>query len=138
MSKKIEVGVLGATGMVVQQFVRLLQDHPWFRLTWIAASDRSAGKKYAEAASWRLDGAMPAGAAELKVNACVPDAAPGLLFSAMDAAAAEEVEQAFARAGHVVVSNSRNHRMAADVPLIVPEINPDHLKLIPHQQRQRD
>src|SRR5438105_14930106 len=98
MPKKIEVGVLGATGMVGQRFVRLLQDHPWFRLTWIAASDRSAGKKYADATSWRLNGAMPASAAELKVNACLPDGAPRLLFSAMDATAAEEVEQAFARA----------------------------------------
>src|SRR5919201_1888246 len=138
MTKKIEVGILGATGMVGQQFARLLEQHPWFQLAWVGASDRSAGKKYAEATSWRLDGSMPTNAAALTVNSCIPNGAPRLLFSAMDANAAEEVEQAFARAGHVVVSNSRNHRMEADVPLLVPEVNPDHLQLIPHQQRRRN
>jgi aspartate-semialdehyde dehydrogenase len=138
MTKKIEVGILGGTGMVGQQFVRLLEQHPWFQLAWVGASDRSSGKKYAEATSWRLDGSMPPNVAALTVNLCVPNGAPRLLFSAMDANAAEEVEQAFARAGHVVVSNSRNHRMEADVPLLVPEVNPDHLQLIPHQQRRRN
>lgn len=137
MEKKIEVGVLGATGMVGQHFVKFLQNHPWFNLTWVGASDRSAGKKYAEATSWRLDGAMPAGVAALDVQECKPGNAPKLVFSATDASVATEIEQAFAFAGHVVVSNSRNHRMDPDVPLLIPEINGEHLKLISRQRKQR-
>ena len=137
MEKKIEVGVLGATGMVGQHFVKFLQNHPWFNLTWVGASDRSAGKKYAEATSWRLDGGMPAAAASLGVQECKPGNAPKLVFSATDASVATEIEQAFASAGHVVVSNSRNHRMDRDVPLLIPEINGEHLKLIGRQRKDR-
>ena len=137
MQPKIEVGILGATGMVGQQFAKFLQGHPWFEITWLGASDRSAGKSYREATSWRLDGAMPASVAGLRVEECKPDHAPRLMFSSMDASVATEIEQAFARAGHVVVSNSRNHRMEPDVPLLIPEVNPDHLKIIPLQQRKR-
>jgi aspartate-semialdehyde dehydrogenase len=137
METRIEVGILGATGMVGQHFVKFLQGHPWFDLTWLGASDRSVGKKYKEAADWHLGGETPATVAEQIVKPCTPDNAPRLLFSAMDAAVATEIEQAFAKAGHVVVSNSKNHRMERDVPLLVPEINPDHLKLIPGQQRAR-
>jgi aspartate-semialdehyde dehydrogenase len=138
MQQKIQVGVLGATGMVGQHFVKFLQGHPWFDLTWVGASDRSAGKKYSEATSWRLDGEMPSNIANLIVNECKPGAnAPKLVFSATDASVATEIEQAFASAGHAVVSNSRNHRMDADVPLIVPEINSEHLKIIPQQQKDR-
>ncbi|HYL73495.1 MAG TPA: aspartate-semialdehyde dehydrogenase [Bryobacteraceae bacterium] len=137
MNRKIEVGVLGATGMVGQQFAKFLQGHPWFEITWLGASDRSAGKPYREATSWRLDGAMPANVRDLVVQECKPENAPRLVFSSMDASVATEIEQAFAQAGHVVVSNSRNFRMDADVPLLVPEVNPDHLKLIPLQQRHR-
>lgn len=133
----IEVGVLGATGMVGQHFLNFLNGHPWFRVTWLGASERSAGKRYHEVASWHLDGAIPESVANLTVEDCKPGNAPRLLFSAMDASVAGEIEQAFARAGHVVVSNSKNHRMDPDVPLLVPEINPDHLKLIPLQQRNR-
>jgi aspartate-semialdehyde dehydrogenase len=135
--KKIEVGVLGATGMVGQHFVKFLQNHPWFELTWVGASDRSAGKKYSEATQWRLEGTMPEKIAGLTVKECVPGNAPRLVFSATDASVATEIERAFATAGHVVVSNSRNHRMEKDVPLLVPEVNPDHLKLIPQQQAAR-
>ncbi len=135
--QKIEVGILGATGMVGQHFVKFLENHPWFDLKWVGASDRSAGKKYRDATSWRLDGAMPERVAGLTVEECKPNGGPLLLFSAMDASIATEIERAFAEAGHTVVSNSRNHRMEPDVPLLVPEINPDHLNLIPHQQRQR-
>jgi len=125
---KIEVGVLGATGMVGQSFVKLLEGHPWFELTFAAASDRSAGRLYGEAAQWRLDGSMPERAAQLTVQECRPaKSAPRLVFSAMDAGVATAIERAFAEAGHVVVSNSRNHRMEPDVPLLVPEINPGHL-----------
>ena len=136
--RKIAVGVLGATGMVGQNFVKFLQNHPWFDLTWVGASDRSAGKKYREATNWRLDGTMPEHVANLTVSDCAPgNGAPRLMFSAMDASVATEIEQAFAKAGHVVVSNSRNHRMEPDVPLLIPEVNPDHLKIIPQQQRRR-
>ena len=123
--------------MVGQHFIRFLQGHPWFELTWLGASDRSAGKKLSEATSWRLDGEMPDEAACLTVSDSKPGNAPRLVFSAMDASVATEIERAFAEAGHVVVSNSRNHRMEPDVPLIVPEINPGHLSLIPVQQKDR-
>src|SRR6266567_4068875 len=136
--ERTAVGVLGATGMVGQSFAKFLQNHPWFDVTWVGASDRSAGKKYGEATNWRLDGVMPAKIAGLTVSDCTPgNGAPKLMFSAMDASVATEIEQAFAMAGHVVVSNSRNHRMDRDVPLLVPEINYDHLKLIPGQQKLR-
>lgn len=137
MSSRIEVGVLGATGMVGQNFARLLADHPGFKLTWVGASDRSAGKKYGEATSWRLDGVMPESVANLTVSECKPGKAPKLVFSSMDASVATEIEQAFAEAGHIVVSNSKNFRMEADVPLLVPEVNADHLGLIEIQRKNR-
>ncbi|MBI3280466.1 MAG: aspartate-semialdehyde dehydrogenase [Acidobacteria bacterium] len=138
MQPRIPVGVLGATGMVGQSFVKFLEHHPWFELAWVGASDRSAGKKYQEATAWRLGGVMPAAAAGLTVRESTPgNGAPRLMFSAMDASVATEIERAFASAGHVIVSNSRNHRMESDVPLLVPEINASHLKLIPRQQRER-
>jgi aspartate-semialdehyde dehydrogenase len=137
MSSRIEVGVLGATGMVGQNFARLLADHPWFQLTWVGASDRSAGKKYGEATSWRLDGVMPESVADLTVSECKPGNAPKLVFSSMDANVATEIEQQFAEAGHIVVSNSKNFRMYDDVPLLVPEVNADHLALIGQQRAKR-
>jgi aspartate-semialdehyde dehydrogenase len=103
----------------------------------MGASDRSAGKPYREATSWRLDGGMPAAVQHLEVHECKPNGAPRLMFSSMDASVATEIEREFAQAGHVIVSNSRNHRMEPDVPLLIPEVNPDHLKIIPHQQRVR-
>ena len=136
MQTRIEVGILGATGMVGQHFIKFLQGHPWFDLKWLGASDRSAGKKYKDAMTWHL-GVVPETVADLTVDECKPGNAPRLLFSAMDAGVATEIERAFAQAGHVVVSNSRNHRMEQDVPLLVPEINADHLKLVPGQQRAR-
>jgi len=137
MQTRIEVGILGATGMVGQNFISFLQGHPWFDLKWLGASDRSAGKKYKDAMHWNLAGTTPDSVASLTVEECKPGNAPQLLFSAMDASIATEIERAFAEAGHVVVSNSRNHRMERDVPLLVPEINPDHLKLVPGQQKAR-
>src|ERR1700761_7020557 len=136
MQPRIEVGILGATGMVGQHFIKFLQGHPWFDLVWLGASDRSAGKKYRDAMTWHL-GVVPETVADLAVEDSKPGNAPRLLFSAMDASVATDIERAFAQAGHVVVSNSRNHRMERDVPLLVPEINPDHLKLVPGQQRTR-
>jgi aspartate-semialdehyde dehydrogenase len=123
--------------MVGQEFVSFLRDHPWFDLTWLGASDRSSGKPYREATSWRLGGETPAYVRDIIVSDSKPDGAPRLVFSAMDASVATEIEQAFAAAGHIVVSNSRNHRMDPDVPLLVPEINAEHLNLIPLQRRQR-
>jgi aspartate-semialdehyde dehydrogenase len=137
MEPRIEVGILGATGMVGQHFIKFLQGHTWFDLKWLGASDRSAGKKYRDAAAWHLGGATPDTVADLIVEESKPGNAPRLLFSAMDASVATEIERAFAEAGHVIVSNSRNHRMERDVPLLVPEINADHLRLIPGQQRIR-
>ncbi len=135
--KPIEVGVLGGTGMVGQHFIRFLQGHPWFQLTWLGASDRSAGKKLKDATAWRLEGEMPASAAEIVVSDCKPGAAPQLIFSAMDASVATEIERDFAGSGHIVVSNSRNHRMEPDVPLLVPEVNPMHLAAIAFQRKAR-
>jgi aspartate-semialdehyde dehydrogenase len=137
MSERIPVGVLGATGMVGQEFVNFLQDHPWFDLTFLGASDRSAGKPYHEATSWRLGGETPAYVRDIIVSDSVPKGAPKLMFSAMDASVATEIEQAFAKAGHLIVSNSRNHRMDADVPLLVPEANGDHLELLIEQRKAR-
>jgi aspartate-semialdehyde dehydrogenase len=136
MSTRIEVGILGATGMVGQHFIKFLQGHPWFDLKWLGASDRSAGKKYRDAMTWHL-GVVPETVADITVDDCKPGNAPRLLFSAMDASVATDIERAFAQAGHVVVSNSRNHRMELDVPLLVPEINADHLRIVPIQQRAR-
>lgn len=135
--KPIEVGILGGTGMVGQHFIRFLQGHPWFKLTWLGASDRSSGKKLKDATSWRLEGELPADAAEITVSESKPGNAPRLVFSAMDSSVATEIERAFAEAGHIVVSNSKNHRMEPDVPLLVPELNPDHLALLKEQAKTR-
>jgi len=137
MQTRIEVGILGATGMVGQHFIKFLQGHPWFDLKWLGASDRSAGKRYRDAMTWHLAGGTPATVADMRVEESKPGNAPRLLFSAMDASVATEIERAYAEAGHVVVSNSKNHRMERDVPLLVPEVNADHLKLVPGQQRIR-
>jgi aspartate-semialdehyde dehydrogenase len=135
--KKLEVGILGATGMVGQRFVSLLEHHPWFEVAWLAASERSAGKNYGEACNWRVRDPMPKAAADLPVHECKPGKAPLLLFSSLDSKVAGEVEKEFAQAGHVVVSNSSNHRMDADVPLLIPDVNPDHLALVRLQRVER-
>jgi aspartate-semialdehyde dehydrogenase len=123
--------------MVGQHFVKFLAAHPLFELTWVGASARSAGQKYRDATQWRLEGAMPARVGDLTVADSVPGNAPHLVFSAMDASVATEIEQAFAAAGHSVVSNSRNHRMEPDVPLLVPEVNADHLRVLVAQKKNR-
>ena len=133
--QKIDVGVLGATGMVGQQFVARLANHPWFELKWLAASERSQGKTYAAAAPWRLATPMPARCRDLAVHACEPGQGPKVLFSALDAAAADTLEAEFAAAGHTVLSNARSHRMNPLVPLLIPEINADHLSLLAEQRR---
>ena len=131
------MAVLGATGAVGQAFIRLLVDHPWFELTELAASERSAGKPYGDAVHW-LGGELPAHVARMTVRACEPDAVRAeLVFSALDSGAAGPVEQAFAQAGRWVVSNAKNHRMDADVPLVIAEVNPDHLALLDGQRSTR-
>ena len=133
----IEVGVLGATGMVGQQFVARLARHPWFKVTWLAASERSEGKRYADAAPWRLATPMPDAYAGLTVNACEPGRGPKVVFSALDAKAADQLEHVFAAAGHLVLTNARTFRMDPLVPLLIPEINADHLTLLPEQRRAK-
>jgi aspartate-semialdehyde dehydrogenase len=135
--KKLRAGVLGATGMVGQRLVSLLADHPWFELTEVAASERSSGKTYAEAVRWHLDAPIPAGARDLVVRSLNPSLECDFVFSALDSSVAGEAEEAFARAGYPVVSNSRNHRMDPDVPLLIPEVNAAHLDAIPLQQKNR-
>ena len=135
--KKIEVGILGATGTVGQRFIQLLEGHPWFTVAWLGASDRSAGKRYAEATAWQLDTPMPDRVARMTVAECTPGEGPRLVFSSMSGAQAGEIEQEFARGGHFVVSNSSHFRMEEDVPLLVPEINPEHLGLLAAQRRNR-
>jgi aspartate-semialdehyde dehydrogenase len=133
----MDVGVLGATGMVGQQFIRLLERHPWFNLAWLAASERSEGRAYADAAAWRLASPLPDRVAAMQVDACTPGRGPRLVFSALDAGPATDLEAAFARAGHLVISNARSWRMDPLVPLLVPEVNADHLALVPRQQQAR-
>ncbi|MGE5833187.1 MAG: aspartate-semialdehyde dehydrogenase [Acidobacteriota bacterium] len=135
--KQIEVGVLGATGMVGQQFVSRLAAHPWFTVSWLAASERSVGKPYADAAPWRLPDPMPDPCKAVRVDPCEPGTGPKVVFSALDAKAADELEHQFAAAGHVVLSNARSHRMDPLVPLLIPEINADHLCILAEQRRAR-
>jgi aspartate-semialdehyde dehydrogenase len=134
----IEVGVLGATGVVGQQFVSRLARHPWFRCTWLAASERSEGKAYKSVAPWRLSTPIPGGSADRIVDACVPGRGPKVVFSGLDASVAGEIECAFAKAGHIVVTNARNFRMDPVVPLLIPEVNPDHLALLSEQRQQKN
>ncbi len=137
MSKKIEVGVLGATGMVGQQFVSRLARHPWFEVTWLAASERSEGKPYASAAPWRLAAPMPDACRDLTVESCTPGRGPKVVFSALDATAADHLEREFAAAGHLVLSNARSFRMDPLVPLLIPEVNADHLCILKEQRAEK-
>src|SRR3989442_11266094 len=130
MQTKLPVGILGATGIVGQRFVQMLEHHPWFEVAWLAASDRSEGKPYSEAARWRMKTAMPGPVAEMRVSAAKPEGAPKIIFAALDSSIAAELEPRFAEAGCAVVSNSSALRMQSDVPLVIPEINHDHIKLL--------
>ena len=138
MANRIPVGILGATGIVGQRFIQMLEHHPWFEATWLAASDRSEGKPYAEAARWRLKTAIPKNVASMVVSPARPDGAPKTIFAALDSGIARELEPRFAEAGCAVVSNSSALRMAKDVPLVIPEVNPDHVKLIECQSYRRN
>jgi len=135
--EKIKVGVLGATGAVGQRFVQMLQGHPWFEITALFASERSAGKRYVDACRWNLRGDMPASMRDVIIQECEPGPDCQIVFSALPSETAGEIEEDFAEAGYVVCSNARNHRYDADVPLLIPEVNPEHLGLIEIQKRNR-
>src|SRR5437879_4114348 len=130
MQMKTPVGILGATGIVGQRFVQMLEHHPWFEITWLAASDRSEGRLYGEAARWRMKSPIPTRIARMCVSTAQPEDAPKIIFAALDAGIAAELEPRFAEAGCAVVSNSSALRMQADVPLVIPEVNSGHIKLI--------
>ena len=136
---KIPVGVLGATGMVGQTIIQLLENHPWFEVTEVAASERSAGKSYAEAMAnrWNITPEIPEYARDLMLKEAKPDLDCKIALSALDSSVALEIEREFAQAGYAVSSNSKNHRMDKDVPLLIPEINADHVDLIKIQQKNR-
>lgn len=135
------VGILGATGAVGQRFIQLLADHPWFNITWLAASDRSAGKKYEDACAWRLDTSLPKRIAEMVLQPNTPEGSatelPRIIFSSVDAPIARELEPRFAAAGCAVISNSSAFRMGTDVPLVVPEVNEAHLDVIEAQATRK-
>lgn len=137
MGKKYRVGILGATGTVGQRFIQLLQGHPQFEITALAASDRSAGKPYAEACAWKLAGAIPENVREIAVMPIEPPLDCDIVFSSLPSTVARETEEAFARAGYPVISNSSSYRMDEDVPLLIPEINADHLGLLETQRQKR-
>lgn len=135
--KKYRIGILGATGTVGQRFVQLLQNHPQFEIAALAASDRSTGKPYSEACAWKLAGPIPENVRDIVVQPIEPPLDCDIIFSSLPSAVARETEEAFARAGYPVISNSSSYRMDEDVPLLIPEINADHLGLIPTQQKKR-
>ena len=135
--KKYRVGILGATGTVGQRFVQLLEGHPQFEITALAASDRSAGKPYAEACAWKLSGDIPKAVGEIEVSPIEPPLDCEIVFSSLPSNVARETEEAFARAGYPVISNSSCYRMDEDVPLLIPEINHDHVGLIETQRQRR-
>lgn len=137
MTRTFRVGILGATGTVGQRFIQLLENHPQFEITALAASGRSEGKLYADACAWRLPGALPASIASLEVHAVRPPLDCDLIFSSLPSGAAREAEDEFARAGYPVISNSSAFRMEEDVPLVIPEVNPEHLGLIDRQRVRR-
>ncbi len=138
MKIKQPIGILGATGMVGQRYIQLLENHPWFEVAWLAASDRSSGKTYGEAAKWRLDTPLPERIANMTVSPAETEGAPKIIFASIDAAYARELEPKFAAAGCAVVSNSSAFRMAPNVPLVLPEVNADHLHLIEEQSWRKE
>ena len=138
MQNKLSIGILGATGMVGQRFIQLLENHPWFEITWLAASDRSSGKRYEDAARWRLDSTCPRRIAEMIISPAEPESAPKIVFAALDTDIARELEPKFAAAGCAVVSNSSAFRMHPNVPLVIPEVNAEHLHLIEDQSWRKD
>lgn len=137
MNRKFRAGILGATGVVGQRFIQLLESHPQFEITALAASDRSQGKAFAEACTWRLPGEMPESVKRFVVQPPTPPLDCDFVFSSLPGEVAKQAEEDFARAGYPVISNSSPHRMGADVPLLIPEVNPEHLALIDVQRANR-
>ena len=135
--KKYRVGILGATGTVGQRFAQLLENHPQFEITALAASDRSAGKRFSEACAWKLPGSIPEAIRDIVVTPIEPPLECDIVFSSLPSSVARETEEAFARAGYPVISNSSSYRMDEDVPLLIPEINHDHVRLIERQRANR-
>jgi aspartate-semialdehyde dehydrogenase len=138
MTKKLRVGILGATGMVGQRFIQLLENHPQFEITALAASDRSQGKEFREACTWRLAGEMPESVRSMIVKAPEPPLDCQLVFSSLPGDIARDAEGTFAASGYPVISNSSAYRMDPDVPLLIPEVNPDHLALLEAQQKNAE
>ena len=134
LAKKIKVGILGATGSVGQKFIELLANHPWFEITTLAASERSCNKLYKDAANWFMPNKCPDYVANMPVQICKPNLDCEIVFSGLDSSVAGQVETEFANAGYIVLSNAKNHRMDVDVPLLVPEINSEHLALLNRQK----
>src|ERR1700723_1794687 len=130
MTTQHKIGILGATGVIGQRFIQLLENHPWSEIAWLAASDKSSGKTYGEAVRWKLDTPLPSRIAAMTISPAGPEGAPGVIFAALDTDIARELEPKFAAAGCAVISNSSAFRMQADVPLVIPEVNPTHLSLI--------
>jgi aspartate-semialdehyde dehydrogenase len=135
--KKIPVAILAATGMVGQRFIQLLHNHPWFEISALIASERSAGRTYREACQWRIEGAIPSCVADMPVLDTDQTIDTPLIFSALPSKVAGELEERLAMAGHIVCSNASSHRTDPDVPLLIPEVNPDHLALIEVQRKRR-
>ncbi len=134
--RKIRVGILGATGNVGQRFVQLLAGHPWFDVAYLCASERSAGQAYKNVVNWKVSPDIPKNLSAVIVRQCEPDFDASVVFSAIDSSVAGPIEEAFAKKGYVVISNNKNHRMDSDVPLLIPEVNPEHLSLIPTQKKR--
>lgn len=130
---KIPVGILGATGMVGQRFVELLANHPWFEIVSLTASDRSEGKPYGQAMKWLMNTPLPENLKKMIVSPTIPNLPCKLVFSSLDASVAGDIEASFAKEGYTVVTNARNHRMNESVPLLIPEVNREHLKLLETQ-----
>ena len=137
MTSKLPIGILGATGMVGQRYIQLLENHPWFEIVWLAASDRSTGKTYGDAAKWRLETPMPERISRMVVSPADPEGAPKIIFSSVDSPIAKELEPKFAASGRAVISNSSAFRMAPNVPLVLPEVNASHLHLLEEQPTRK-
>jgi len=134
LTEKIPVGILGATGSVGQKFIELLADHPWFEITALAASERSSDRSYSDAANWFMQTPIPSHIAGMRLNRCEPNLPCKIVFSGLDSRVAGEIETKFAEAGYIVVSNAKNHRMEANVPLLIPEVNSEHLDIVQNQE----
>src|ERR1700751_1727806 len=138
MAERLRVGILGATGTVGQRFIQLLERHPFFEVAWLAASDRSTGRRYEDAVRWKLDTPIPAAGRSLPLSPATSDQAPSIIFAALDTDIARELEPLFAQAGCAVISNSSAFRMQEDVPLVIPEVNAAHLALLEQQSWRKE